>query len=155
MLEYPDYLTEMALPIAGLECYNSSSNSAWAEDWLLQGGLREMWWLAATQDVQLTIRHKPRGEMVVPDMSNRVGISRSHRANYDKFVNFTSESRLLVQRMSDYRRHVCKGGRPQTSNQKKLVVNPENISPVLCSICVVFEIPMKEPTCDDNFMLNI
>ena len=122
-LEYPDYLVGMSLPIASLECFNllvairlwieqwsglhvllfcdnmatvAASNSAHAEDSLLQGALREVWWLAAAHDVQLTIRHKPGVDMVVPDMLSRVGISRSHRAMYDEFVNVTDESRLLV-----------------------------------------------------------
>ena len=94
-LEYPDYLVGMSLPIASLECFNllvaislwieqwsglhvllfcdnmatvAASNSAHAEDPLLQGALREMWWLAAAHDVQLTIRHKPGVDMVVPDL---------------------------------------------------------------------------------------
>ena len=67
-----------------------------AEDPLIRGALRELWWLTATRDVELTVRHKPGAEMIVPDMLSRVSLSRAHEAKLKQYMGHTVGKRLLV-----------------------------------------------------------
>ena len=120
---YPEYVQEFNLSISSLECLNlliavrvwikewsgmhvliycdnmatvAASNSARVEDPIIQGALRELWWLAAIHDVQIMVRHKPGELMTIPDMLSRAGFSNSHKAMLERFVIETTETRLLV-----------------------------------------------------------
>ena len=65
-------------------------NSAKVEDPLLQGAVREAWWWAATEDVQITV------QMIIPDMLSRASFSGTQSDMFDHFVESTDEVRLIV-----------------------------------------------------------
>ena len=53
-----------------------------AEDPLIRGALRELWWIAATKDVQISIKHKPGAEMQTPDMLSRAYLDQEGAHNF-------------------------------------------------------------------------
>ena len=98
-VEYPDCITCWKFSISSLECFNvllalrlwapswsgkyvllfcdnaakvGAANSCHAEDPLIRSVLREIWWLTAIWDVQLTVRHMPGSQMTTADMLSRV-----------------------------------------------------------------------------------
>ena len=52
-------------------------------DPVIRGSIRELWWIAATHDVQLEVRHKPGAEMLAADT-----LSRAASAAALKFAQF-------------------------------------------------------------------
>ena len=122
-VKYPDYITSLDLSISSLECLNllfairlwaeawqgsnilifcdnmatvCAATSARAEDPIIRGALREFWWLAATRDLQITVRHKPGSEMNTPDILSRAFHSKEGAAKYHKFTTETSEKLILL-----------------------------------------------------------
>ena len=93
-MSYPNYLQDLGLSISSLECWNllvaarlwlpalagstvlifcynwatvAAINSGQALDPVICGSLPELWWIAASHDVKLEIRHKPGAEMLAAD----------------------------------------------------------------------------------------
>ena len=121
-IEYPDYIRQWGFCIASLECLNllfairiwaqawkglnvlywdnmatvCATSSARAEDPLIRGALRELWWWSATGDFQLTVRHKPGSEMSVPDMISRAHVNEAGKQKFAEFLTETKEQQILV-----------------------------------------------------------
>ena len=117
-LEYPDYIRDLTLSISSLECLNllfavriwatawsrahvliycdnmatvCAAGSARAEDLIITGALRELWWIAATRDIQIAVRHKPVAQMLVPDMLSRAGLDKAGAEKFRNFLDSTDE----------------------------------------------------------------
>ena len=95
---YPESIAACGFPIASLECFNllvairlwktllrglpilifsdnwavvCAIQSGRASDPLIQSCIRELWWLAACIDIDITVRHKPGAELVLADALSR------------------------------------------------------------------------------------
>ena len=120
---YPEHMVQLELSIASWECFNlllavrlwvrqwagshvaincdnwatvCSIGSSKANDPLIRSALRELWWLTAIWDVQLSVFHKLGVEMEVADLLSRAPLSDSH---YKKFVDFCGTT-------SEIQRHI-------------------------------------------------
>ena len=81
-VQLPEYIAQLNLSISSLECWNllvavrlwSASwtiESGRADDPLIRGALREMWYWAATRDIDVVVRHIPGESMGVVDALSR------------------------------------------------------------------------------------
>ena len=104
-LQFPEEITECVFSISSLECYNilvacrlwaaewsgkhvllysdnwaavCALNSGTANDPLIRASIREIWWLIATHDVELTVRHRPGASMLTADALSRRHTSQAH-----------------------------------------------------------------------------
>ena len=55
-------------------------------DPLMRAALCEIWWLAALNDVEIVVRHKPGAQMDLTDTLSRADVSRLHAEKYKKFA---------------------------------------------------------------------
>ena len=119
-ISYPQFLMDLRLSISSLECWNllvaariwlptlsgttvllfcdnwatvAAINSGRATDPIIRGSLRELWWLAASHDVQLEVRHKPGADMIAADTLSRATTSSTAAA---KFAQFAAEIRIII-----------------------------------------------------------
>ena len=110
---YPPSIVTCDFPIAALECLNLLiSLRLWCDQWrgkhvllfcdnwsvvcalqsgrarepLIQGALREIWWLAALNDIELTVRHKPGSELVTADALSRLATSADQRLRFQHIL---------------------------------------------------------------------
>ena len=122
-VKYPDYIARLGLSISSLECLNllfavciwgdswqgtnvllfcnnmaivCAVGSARAEDPLIRGAVRELWWWSATRDFELTVRHRPGAEMEMPDMLSWAYNDSMGRRKFDKFIKNTVEKEIVV-----------------------------------------------------------
>ena len=122
-IEYPHSIVGGSLSISSLECLNllftvrlwadtwsgshvvifcdnmatvCAANSARAEDPLIRGALRELWWLAATKDVHIAVKHRPGVDMEVPDTLSRAYLNSEGAQKFRKFLEVTDEPRIFV-----------------------------------------------------------
>ena len=117
-ISYPQFLVDLGLSISSLECWNllvaariwlptlsgttvlvfcdtvAAINSGRATDPIIRGSLRELWWLAASHDVQLEVRHKPGAEMIAADTLSRASTSSTAAAKFAQFVQAAQESEV-------------------------------------------------------------
>ena len=52
-----------------------ATNSGVANEPLLRGIIRELWWLCATHDIYLVVRHRPGANMMAADLLSRASNS--------------------------------------------------------------------------------
>ena len=122
-VEYPEYIQTCDFCISGLECFNLlMAVRLWIQDWsgcrveifcdnwatvcsaasgkaqdpLIRSTLRELWWLSALWDVDLTVTHKPGEQMALADMLSRANLSEKHQQEFVEFAKHSSETRRLV-----------------------------------------------------------
>ena len=122
-IKYPNSITRWGFSINALECLNAliairlwmkewagltvlifvdnwatvcALNSGRAQDPVMRGALREVWWLAAMADVNVIVRHKPGSEMETADTLSRASLSESCRARFEKFAEETVELQRSV-----------------------------------------------------------
>ena len=120
-ISYPQFLVDLGLSISSLECWNllvaaiiwlptlsgttvlvfcdnwataAAINSGRATDPIIRGSLRELWWLAASHDVQLEVRHKPGTEMLAADTLSRATTSSIAAAKCAQFAQAAQESEV-------------------------------------------------------------
>ena len=126
---YPEHITTCAFSIASLECFNlllslrlwrlqwagkhvlvfsdnwavvCALQSGRASDRLIQGCIREMWWIAALMDIELTVRHKPGAELTRADALSRLHTTSTCNSRFHHIVNdiqlpeFTIDTTLLT-----------------------------------------------------------
>ena len=120
-ISYPQFLLDLGLSISSLECWNllvaariwlptlsgttvlvfcdnwatvAAINSGRATDPIIRGSLRELWWLAASHDVQVEVRHKPGAEMIAADKVSRATTSSTAAAKFAQFVQAAQESEV-------------------------------------------------------------
>ena len=120
-ISYPQFLMDLGLSISSLECWNllvaariwlptlsgttvlvfcdnwatvAAINSGRATDPIIRGSLRELWWLAASHDVQLEVRHKPGADMIAADTLSRATTSSTAAAKFAQFAQTAQESEV-------------------------------------------------------------
>ena len=120
-ISYPQFLVDLGLSISSLECWNllvaariwlptlsgttvlvfcdnwatvAAINSGRATDPIIRGSLRELWWLAASHDVQLEVRHKPGTDMIAADTLSRATTSSTAAAKFAQFAQAAQESEV-------------------------------------------------------------
>ena len=120
-ISYPQFLVDLGLSISSLECWNllvaariwlptlsgttvlvfcdnwatvAAINSGRATDPIIRGSLRELWWLAASHDVQLEVRHKPGADMIAADTLSRATTSSTAAAKFAQFAHAAQESEV-------------------------------------------------------------
>ena len=120
-ISYPQFLMDLGLSISSLECWNllvaariwlptlsgttvlvfcdnwatvAAINSGRATDPIIRGSLRELWWLAASHDVQLEVRHKPGTDMSAADTLSRATTSSTAAAKFAQFAQAAQESEV-------------------------------------------------------------
>ena len=118
---YPQFLQDLGLSISSLECWillvaariwlptlsgstvsvfcdnwatDAAINSGRATDPIIRGSLWELWWLAASHDVQLEVRHKPGAEMIAADTLSRATTSTTAAAKFAQFAQAAQESEV-------------------------------------------------------------
>ena len=123
-ISYPSAITDCHFPIAALECFNLLLSlrlwkGSWAgkhvlvfsDNWavvcalqsgrahepLFQGCLREIWWLACLQDIELTIRHKPGAQLVEADALSRIASQPDTNSRFHHIVNSIGLPKFSVQ----------------------------------------------------------
>ena len=69
-------------------------NSGKAMDPVIRGSLQELWWIAASHDVQLEVRHKPGAEMLAADTLSRAAISNTAALKFAQFAQAVQESEV-------------------------------------------------------------
>ena len=120
---YPDSIMDCGFSINALECFNvlisvrlwvtlwsglvvlifvdnwatvCALNSGRASDPLMRAALREIWWLAALNDVEIVVRHKPGAEMDTADTLSRAEVSKIHARKYERFASSATEPQHRV-----------------------------------------------------------
>ena len=115
---YPEAITKCQFSINALECLNTliairlwckewsgltvlifvdnwatvcALNSGRAQDVLMRGALREVWWIAALSDINIKVRHKPGVEMHIADTLSRAEFSKMYTNRYEEFARNTKE----------------------------------------------------------------
>ena len=123
-IAYPDSITSGGLSISSLECFSvllplriwvrawsglhvllycdnaatvSALESGRAQDPLIRGSLREVWWLSAVWDVQLTVRHRPGAEMEEADLLSRADTSPAFKTRFETYVRENPDSHIHVE----------------------------------------------------------
>ena len=71
-------------------------NSGAAEDPLIRAVLREVWWLTATFDVELVIRHRPGALMVTADALSRAALSQQHARRLQALLSQVNEPEVTI-----------------------------------------------------------
>ena len=124
-LQFPDEINSCAFSISSLECYNilvacrlwvaewsgkhvllysdnsaavCALNSGTANDPLIRASIREIWWLIATHDVELTIRHRPGALMLTADALSRHHASQAHVDRLETLLLNRNETRREIAR---------------------------------------------------------
>ena len=120
-ISYPQFLLDLGLSISSLECWNllvaariwlptlsgttvlvfcdnwatvAAINSGRATDPIFRCSLRELWWLAVSNDVQLEVRHKPGAEMIAADTLSRATTFSTATAKFAQFAQAAQESEV-------------------------------------------------------------
>ena len=120
-LQYQDHIQDLGLSISSLECWNlliaarlwlpdltgstvlifcdnwatvAAINSGRATDTIIRGSLRELWWLASTNDVQLEVRHKPGAEMLAANTLSRAAVSSAAALKFAQFAQAVQEQEV-------------------------------------------------------------
>ena len=73
-----------------------AANSGAAEDPLIRAVMRELWWLGASYDFELVIRHRPGALLVTADALSRAGLSSAHRGRLETILAELPESERSV-----------------------------------------------------------
>ena len=73
-----------------------AANSGHAQDPLIRASIRELWYQCATNDVELTIRHRPGESMVMADALSRASLSDRHRRRVQALMQETNDPLLTV-----------------------------------------------------------
>ena len=116
-MQYPPSITICDFSIASLECFNllvavrlwivqwtglitllfsdnwavvCALQSGRANDPLIQACIREIWWLAATNDVELVVRHRPGAELQTADTLSRICTRSTSRFTDNAFLETLS-----------------------------------------------------------------
>ena len=116
-VSYPPHIQACNFPIAALECFNLLlSIRLWQLDWtgkhvlifsdnwavvcalqsgraqepLIQACMREMWWIAALGDIEITVRHKPEAELALADALSRVSSVTDTNSRFHKIIQKSS-----------------------------------------------------------------
>ena len=124
MLQFPEYITKFNFCIAALEAFNlllavrlwagewsglkvlifcdnwsvvCAVNSGIAQESLLRGIIRELWWWCASNDIHLVVRHRPGANMEAADMLSRVTTTPAFEARLASFkAQFNEPERCLT-----------------------------------------------------------
>ena len=123
MLQYGPGIIGCGFSISGLEAYNllvavrlwvtgwrhkhvliyvdnsatvATMESGRADDPLMQGVAREIWWHCATNGVRLTVRHRPESQMTDPDVLSRCHLSKKFADRVEAYVERTGNFPVVI-----------------------------------------------------------
>ena len=112
----PTYVTRYQFTIAAIECFNvlvalrvwanewshaviliycdnwatvCAVNSGRAQDLLIRSAIREMWWLCATKDIELVVRHRPGAQM---EEADTLSLASSSARQAERFRSLKEQS---------------------------------------------------------------
>ena len=122
--QIPPSLQSLQFSISSLECFNllvgviafvhtwsgkrvlvfcdnwaaiCAANSGRAEDPLIRTSIRELWWICASNDVELVIRHKPGEEMVDAYTLSRAHLSARYNSRMASLQQQNPDDRIYLQ----------------------------------------------------------
>ena len=61
---------------------------------IIRGSLRELWWIAATHDIQLEVRHKPGAEMLAAHTLSWAALSAATTLKFEQLAQAVQEQEV-------------------------------------------------------------